>query len=480
MKLALAALLLLAPQTRELRHELSVVERDGERTCTIHADNALLHELFGDLAREAGLELDGLDQSTSRTLVSVDLRERPLRQAVRFIAGSVGLEAEVRGGVLVLRPGLEGSSDADALYEASLAASAATLRDFADHALAPEALRNQAVIEERRGNLAAARARYDQLVERYSDSALANDALFAAGNLRVREEAWQDAADRFSELLRSEREHDLEIPARLELAWCVVRLGQHERALYMIDAIDALDSAASRHEELRRKQVRVRALAGLGQGEKALVLLDELDARLAGPADRRESLELRALACTAAGRRGDAARAWLAFAQLCEGTHKEAALVAAATAALEASDEVGALFVAEAARKQGLALDTVVRDARAALELDTPAAPVDSSTLERAERLCDGGSFADSLKTLRTITATLPTLDEGLRARFARCHARALAHEVGIDAALAHLREHMDSIQSPELRRELYLLAGELLEGEGRIDEAIEAYRGRI
>ena len=118
-----------------------------------------------------------------------------------------------------------------------------------------------------------------------------------------------------------------------------------------------------------------------------------------------------------------------------------------------------------------------MRDARAALELDAPAK---STALEQAERLCDGGSFADSLKTLRGMAAQLGTLDEELRARFARCHARALSHEVGVDAALAHLREHMDSIQSPELRRELYLLAGELLEGVGRIDEAIEAYRGRI
>ncbi|MBM3991431.1 MAG: hypothetical protein FJ298_10560 [Planctomycetes bacterium] len=480
MKLALAALLLVAPQTRELRHELSVELRDGERTCTIHADNALLHELMGDLAREAELELQGLDASTSRTLVSVDLRDRPLRQAVRFIAGSVGLAAEVRGGVLLLRPSFDDSADANALYEASIAVSAATLRDFSDHELAPQALRDQAIIEERRGNDAAARARYDELVGRYADSPLANDALFAAGNLLMREEAWQDAADRFSELLRSEREHGLEIPARLELAWCVVRIGQHERALYMIDAIDALDSAASRHEELRRKQVRARALAGVGQGEKALALLDEIDTRLAGPADRRESLELRALACAAAGQHGNAARAWLAFSQLCEGPRREAALLAAATAALETHDEVGALFAAEIARKDGVLLDGVVREARAALGLDSSAAPAESKALERAERLCDGGSFAESLKLLRGIAAQLGTLEEAARARFARCHARALSHEVGVDAALAHLREHTDSISSPELRRELYLLAGELLEGAGRIDEAIEAYRGRI
>jgi len=479
-KLALAALLLVAPQTRELRHELSAVERDGERLCTIHADNALLHELMGDLAREADLDLQGLDASTSRTLVSVDLRDRPLRQAVRFIAGSVGLEAEVRGGVLMLRPNLDGTVDADAHYQASLAVSVATLRDFADHELAPQALRDQAIIEERRGNFFAARARYDELVGRYSDSTLANDALFAAGNLLLREEAWQDAADRFSELLRSEREHGLEIPARLELAWCVVRLGQHERALYMIDAIDALDSAASRHEELRRKQVRVRALAGIGQGEKALTLLDEIDTQLAGPADRRESLELRALACTAAGQHGNAARAWLALSQLCEGPRRDAALLAAATAALDTNDEVGALFAAEAARKDGVLLDDVVRAARAALGLDAHAAAAESKALERAERLCDGGSFAESLKLLREIAAQLGTFEEALRARFARCHARALSQEVGVDAALTHLREHLDSIRSPELRRELYLLTGELLEGVGRIEEAIEAYRGRI
>lgn len=482
MKHLLAALLLLAPQNPAARHELTVTEREGERFCTIHADNALLHDVLRDLAEQAQISVDGLDASTRRTLVSIDLRERPLRQAVTFIAGSVGLEAEVRQGLLVLRPGLEDSTDSALLRDAALAVSGATLRDFPDHALAPEALRNQAVLDDRQGRPASARARYDQLVERYPDSALSTDALFSAGELLMREEAWQDAADRFSELLRSEREHDLEVPARLELAWCVARLGQHERALYMMDALDSIDAAASRGEELRRTQVRVRALAGLGRGDAALKLLDDVDARLATPADRAESLELRALACTAAGRRGDAARAWLAYAQLCGGAHKEHALQEAATHALAAHDEVGALFVAQTAHKQGIELDGVTREARAALTLENqePATADTSVTLDRAERLCDGGSTAEALKLLQSLEAGSANFDEPTRARFARCQARTVAREVGVDTALTHLREQLARLSQPELRRELYILAGELLEQAGRIDEAIEAYRGRI
>jgi tetratricopeptide (TPR) repeat protein len=482
MKHVVAALLLLAPQNPAVRHELTVSEREGERFCTIHADNALLHDVLRDLAEQAHISVDGLDASTRRTLVSVDLRERPLRQAVTFIAGSVGLEAEVRQGILVLRPGLEDSTDPALLRDAALAVSGATLRDFPDHALAPEALRNQAILDERQGRPASARARYDQLVERYPDCALSTDALFSAGELLMREEAWQDAADRFSELLRSEREHDLEVPARLELAWCIARLGQHERALYMMDALDSIDAAASRSEELRRAQVRVRALAGLGRGDAALKLLDDVDARLTTPADRAESLELRALACAAAGRRGDAARAWLGFAQLCEGPRKELALQEAATHALAANDEVGALFVAQSAHKHGIELESVKREARAALTLDdpTPATTGPATTLERAERLCDGGSTAEALKLLATLQSAAATFDESTRARFARCHVRAVAREVGIDTALTYLREQLALLSEPELRRGLYILAGELLERAGRIDEAIEAYRGRI
>lgn len=483
MKLALVAALALAlPQSRASRHSIEVTRRDGEAFCTIKADNAPIHAVLVELADRAGLSLDGFDTAWNRTLVSADLRDRPLRQALDYLMGSVGIEADVRQGAIFLRAGLEGSADAGALHDAALAEYLGALREFPDHALAPEAERSQAWIEERRGRRAAARAHYEQLFERYPDSELVHEARFRAGELLMLDGAWQDAANRLSELLRSDRPHDYEARARLELAWCVAQLGQFERALYMIDALDAIEAASSRADELRRKQVRVRCLAGLGEGRKALALLDELDSRLVTSADKRDSLELRAIACSADGRRADAARAWLAYAQLVDGPLKERALRESATLALAEGDELGALFVAQAARAAGIELGGIEREARTGLGLDDPrlarTAPIER--LERAERLVASGMTKEAVATLRALQPQLAGLDEATRTRLALALGRALCAEYGIEIALAHFRQELENLRDPELRRGIYVLAGELLEDAGRIDEAIEAYQGRI
>lgn len=483
MKLAAAALVALClPQSGAPRHSIEVERRDGETYCTLLADNAPARDVLADLARRAELTLDGFDPSWETTLVSVDLRGRPLRQTLDYVAGSVGIEAEVRQGAIYLHPALEQSQDREALYGAALAAYLGALRTFPEHELAPEAARSMAIIEERRGNFATARAHYEQLVERHPDSPIVPDSLYRIGQLFQQDAAFSEAIDTFSELLRSKNPHDYEARARLELGWCVAQTGQFERALYMIDALDAIEPPSSRADELRRKQVRIRCLAGLGQGRRALELLDQVEADLVTPADKRESLELRAVSCESAGLLPEAARAWLACAQLVEGAAKQRPLSESARLALASGDELGALFVTKAARAAGFELSTFEHTARVGLKLDDANVGRDSALdrLERAEALVAGGMNKEAIVALRSLQQKPAGLDDAARGRLALTLGRALYAEYGIDLALSHFRAELEVLTDAGQRRAVYVLAGELLEDAGRIDEAIEAYRGRI
>jgi len=235
-------------------------------------------------------------------------------------------------------------------------------------------------------------------------------------------------------------------------------------------------------DELRRKQVRIRCLAGLGQGKRALELLDEVEAELVTPADKRESLELRAVACESAGLMPEAARAWLACAQLVEGAAKQRALTESARLALASGDELGALFVTKAARAAGFELPTLEHTARVGLQLDDANVGRDSAPdrLARAEALVASGMNKEAIIALRSLQQKPTGLDDAARGRLALALGRALYAEYGIDLALSHFRNELEVLTDAEQRRAVYVLAGELLEDAGRIDEAIEAYRGRI
>lgn len=495
MKLAAALLALLAtpfapapaqsagaPSNGAARWRVEVQNQDGELYCTVRADQDSLLEVLREIARQAELTLDGVQGSWRKTLVSADLQRRPLRQALTFLLGGVGLHGEVRQGAIYLREGVEDSNDRDELLESSLASYLRVLRDFPDHALADDAVRSQAVIEEMRRRPAAARAHFESLIERYPNSELVAEAMFRSGTLLMRTGAWQDAAQRLSDLLRLEVQHAYEAPARLELAFCVAQLGEFERALYMVDALEGIAPPADADEERRRAYVRIRAMAGLGQGKQALALLDDVDRRLGFATTKRESLALRASASESAGLSEDAARAWLSYGRMCEEPERSRAFTRAAKLAVEGGDELAALFIAQFARRQGVDLAEIARDARQRLALDEvdQGATNTLQRLARAERLLEANLRAEALRSLQVLESSVALLPETDRLRFSRAYARVLDSELGVDAALSHLRAVVPDFQEPASRRELYLLAGELLEDSGRIADAIEAYRGRI
>lgn len=471
-----------APQAQSRRWSVEIERDDGELYCTLRADQDPLLEVLTEIARQSELSLDGVESSWRRTLVSADLRRRPLRQVLTFLLGSVGLRGELRQGALFLRENVEVVDDEEELRESAMASYLRALRDFPQHPLADDAVRSQAQIEAAREHFAAARAHYESLIERYPQSELVPEAMFASGSLLMRDGAWQEASQRLSDLLRLDSEHPFEARARLELAYCIAELGSSERALYMIDALEGLAPPANADEERRRAYVRIKAMAGLGQGAQALALLDDVDRRLGYLSTKRESLALRAAASEAAGFSEEAGRAWLSFGRLCDGAQRARAYAKAARIALDVGDELSALFITQLARREGVELLELSREARQRLSLDETENGAGSAIqrLARAERMLDAHLWGEALKALQAIEPLAAQLPAPERLRFVRAYVRALDAELGVEPALVYLRAVLPSIEDGQARRDLYLLAADRLEAAGRLSDAIEAYRGRI
>jgi tetratricopeptide (TPR) repeat protein len=471
-----------APTALSSRWRVEVEREEGELFCSVRADQDPLLDVLREIAVQADLSLDGVQTSWRRTLVSADLRHRPLRQTLAFLLGSVGLQGEVRQGALYVREGGEDTYTKDELYDSALASYLRALREFPEHPQADDAVRSQARIEASRDHHAAARAHYEALIERYPNSELAPEAMFMSGGLLMREGAWQEASQRLSDLLRLDVEHAYEPLARLELAYCVAELGAYERALYMIDALEGIAAPRDADEERRRAHVRIRAMAGLGQGRQALALLEDIDRRLGFATTKRESLALRAAACESAGLHEEAARAWLSYGRVTDGAERARAYGRAARLAVDGGDELSALFITQLAKREGIELGEVGREARQRLSLDESelGATTPVQRLARAERLFSSSLHSEALKALQSIEPLVPQLTPDEQLRFVRVYTRALASELGLDAALAYLRTALVAIEDGEARRGLYVLAAELLEQDGRLADAIEAYRGRI
>lgn len=464
------------------RWRVEIEREDGELYCTLRADQDPLLDVLKEIARQSELTLDGVQSSWRRTLVSADLRRRPLRQVLTFLLGSVGLRGELRQGALYLHENIEAADDVEELRESALASYLRVLRDFPEHALADDAVRSQAQIEAERERFAAARAHYESLIERYPQSELVPEAMFASGVLLMRDSAWQEASQRLSDLLRFDGEHPYEPQARLELAYCVAELGSYERALYMIDALEGIAAPSGPDDERRRAYVRVRAMAGLGEGEQALALLDEVDRRLGNSTTKRESLALRAAASESSGLLEEAARSWLSYGRMSTGAERSRAYSRAARIAVDGGDELSALFITQLAKREGVELAELAREARQKLALDEVESGAGTALqrLARAERMLDGQLWSEALSSLQAIEPLAAQLPAAERLRFVRAYVRALDAELGVDAALGYLRVLLPSIDDAQARRDLYLLAADRLEAAGRISDAIEAYRGRI
>src|SRR5687767_13711089 len=103
------------------RYQVRAGAVDGEWHCSVYADRAQASEVLHALARQCGAELEGLDFVPRTARVDVDLRDRPVPQALEYVLGSLGLRFETRTGVWRVRSMLRAPDEPDRLREEALA-----------------------------------------------------------------------------------------------------------------------------------------------------------------------------------------------------------------------------------------------------------------------------------------------------------------------------------------------------------------------
>ncbi|MEM7519363.1 MAG: tetratricopeptide repeat protein, partial [Planctomycetota bacterium] len=297
--------------------------------------------MLQELADRVGMEIDGLRHIPSEQGATVRLEKRPLAQVLQYVVGAAGVRSSTTSKKIILRPALPPFPEPnDILDQADLAYRRALKyapnSDFADQA--EFALGR---IAEERGQLDAALGHYDLLFDENLESSLVPDALFRAGNLRLDSGRFEDAALGLSALVALERDHPYGVDAHRMLALCTTQLGNHQRAIYHLDALEKEFPAETSTERARRDFIRARALIGLGEAASALRLLERKDSRLHSGRHPGERIELMAAAMQVHGRHGDASLAWMAYAKRASGPEQARAYGNAARLALLSKDELG-------------------------------------------------------------------------------------------------------------------------------------------
>lgn len=481
----LCAAALWAPAQLASTLSVEVRDVDGELRCDLAAAQMPLEEVLGELARRLDLRLEGLTDERRDVRVSVRLRDRSVEDALELVLGSVGLAWERRSDALLVRSASADALEPEDMRRIALASYLRTAKRFPRHPVAPRVAFGQGRVEEARGNSGAAIDHYVGLSEAYPESELVPEALLRAGALLVEQRQWHEAELLLAELLRLKPTADLDRGARLLMVRCMAFLDDPQRTVYALDALDSLHPPSEPEDLQERLYLRARAALGLRRPEEALALLGQADELgLDDDGERAESLELRARILEASGAPGEAARSWLALAEVAPEPERPDAWRSAARLALEAGDELGALLVCEHARAAG-AGDAVGEQARAArlgLGLDArwQGSTAWQQRLARAERLLDAGQTAEADGLLAELHPAPSAAEPAVVRRLALAYARTRAALGSVDAALEVLREALARLEDPEARRSLYLLAGELLEDDGRWNAAVEAYRGRL
>ncbi len=459
-------------------------DRDGEVLCSVRCSRLSAARVVHTLSTRFELHLNGSEHIPTTAVVSFELERRPLRQVCDLLAGQLGLRADLRGKILTLEPEESEQQSAAGMLDEASRMYLGLQRDFPEHAQVAEALFQRGWVEERRHAYNAAWASYDLLVERFPESPRLPLALFRSGTALSAAQQWDQAAERLSRLLRLESVAELEAPARTSLARALAHLGRSESALAMLDALEAFLPATSAPDAQERQYVRARALNGLRRWKDALTALNAADARPPTAEQELESLELRAIALEGQSDWAGASRNWLLLAGKRKGAERTIALRHAGRLALAAGDEVAVLFIASMPLETAgdPELDAHGRAARERLALGEKTSAVESpaARLARAERLLAAGAELEAHALLTSIHPHRATLDAPAQLRFARLYARALADRDGAGRAVELLREALPGAQDAAERREIYLLAGDIYERAGRLDDAIAALEGRL
>jgi len=487
-------LIALAGTPADLQVKIETV--DGAARCTVIAEQESPQVIFDALMREAGplpgagsLLVSGADQIPAEPLLDLNLVERPFGEVLGILMGSVGLRLERRGTSLVVHPEADPEASNAALLERSRRSLISTLNKLPDTDASAQVLFSLARVEEKLGELDAAQAHLRQLAEQYPQSDLVPASLAKASTILQRAGQWGEAKEVLADLCNLPYAHQQYPFGLLELARCHAQLSEGHEGQRVLDALDAIwpleKIESTRAERAERLFVRAACLFEAGDPGRTLVLLDNCnDLGHRGDLDP-QVFPLRAKALEALGRPADAAVAWLARSRTTTDEHvQESSLKEAARLALAADDQLAMDLIY--ARGVELGVEDSLRglrfEARARLGLDTDDANPETAAglllLGRA-RLTSGDAEGalNALVQAKSHSEKLKGNDL-LELNILLGHA---AHQVlGVDEAVAEMREGLSLLSSRGDRAQIYLLAAEFFEAAGRYDDAIDAYGGRL
>jgi len=476
----LAALAVAAPRPTDAR--VSMETSEGRQWWTVRADDAGLRNVLEQIARKSGRYLEGYESLGSSALVTVELVQRPLDQVLEYVLGSVGLSFELRRDTLIVLPAdVEDLGREEILDQVSFSWLRAMTR-FPGHHAAPAARLAQGELAEMRGNLGAARNHYQTLVEDYPDAEEVAEATMRTGRILQELGIWSQAAAQYRTLANLDRAAEYHAAARLELARCTVQLDDPQSALHMLEALDLAYPSADSTERTARQLVRAEALNARERYMEALRLLDRADPDL-DPMVRQDALRIRAIALEGVGLPGEAGRAWLLYSEAAQRGERRDALEHAARLALQADDEMGALFVCRRAKEEGHGerFQRYELEARRRLGFDE----VEETLQERRGEQIDQaeawlaaeeiGRAAEILQPLYLGRAALGPVDA---TRVCVAWAACIESRQGVEEALQVLAEVRDSFETLELRSRIDVGAARLLEKNGLFDRAVDAYSG--
>ena len=460
---------------------VEVVRVGGELVCNVEADEVYAYELLSELSLQLERPIDGTETLQRAGSVTVELSERPVDQAIHFILGACGLRGRLTSSAIVVSRDYGPEADVEVLEDAAELAYLRALRKAPRSPDAPRTELELARIQERRSNLAAAHGHYELLVQDHPGSELVPYALFRSGLLLTEMGRWGEAYIEFSNLLNLEREHEYAVPARLWLARSSIEVGDPQRALYVMDALDAALPALDSADLAERLRIRALCHERLDKPLETLRMIDQAE-RLEG--ETNESLELRALALEDNDEPGQAVRAWLVLAERSSGTQLARAYANAARLAYELGDDLGVLFVARKAAERGNESSSSpwVRKARERMGL-TPrelSEQTPQTELEHAESLWHEGLHQQAFEASRLLLAPSVEIDEAQRLRASEVCARSADALGRLEDGIAVLRVALELVIDPERRKRIYIIGAELYEGRGRFEDAIDAYEGRL
>lgn len=469
-----ALLLALAPAQADFAATLRV--EDGETLCTLAGRGVRVEDALRRLAQLGGRELQGLESLRADALVDLDLRDRPLEQCLRVLAGCAGLAARLEQGAIVL------SMPVDAAEQAELA----WLRAVRAHPERPEAAKARLALgqaELRRGNAAGARVHWQALVASHSTTMEAAEALLLTGRTLEQEGEWSDAAVAWSQLANHGFEHPWQSEARLGLARAWSMKGDGHLALSILESLEQLHPVANPAELVERLLAKARALRVAGRAVDALGALREAARLDPSRAERADALELHASICSDAGLHGEAARLWFSSAVKLEGEARANHLREAAREADLDGDLLGLLFLERVAKGTSVSteVERLAAKARGTLGSDASLAQLAApARLDRARELRAEGACARALVVAEPLVAERGTLDEGAWLQAVELAARCADEAHGVERAIAIVKDALARTSADASRRRLCLVAGELYEAREMWDLAADAFGGQL